>query len=124
MVLVGLAVVVSGFGAAWHAQRTVSVARAISAVEAVPPDVVVVSRLAHLGREGGAWYGRHRWLDAETEGTRRAAALAADAGSRRIDVVGVDDGVRAEELPGWRRVGTRRVPYLGVHLMVVRYQRA
>jgi hypothetical protein len=90
----------------------------------VPRDVVVVSRLAHLGREAGAWYGRNRWLNAAgDEGTAQAASIAASANASRIDVVDLDQGRPPQDLDGWRVSGTRLVPYLGFHLRDTSYTR-
>jgi hypothetical protein len=123
-VLVALALVVGGFSAAWHAQRTRGVARAVASIERVPRDVVVVSRLAHLGREAGAWYGRNRWLNAAGDkGTADSATIAARAGAPRIDVVDLDQGQRPQDLAEWTVSGRRLVPYLGFHFVVTSYTR-
>jgi hypothetical protein len=123
--LVAFALLVSGFSAVWHVQRTRGVNRAVASIERVPRDVVVVSRLAHLGREAGARYGRHRWLNASGDkGTAEAAAIASVARAPRIDVVDLDQGQRAQALDDWRLAGRRRVPYLGFRLVVASYTRA
>jgi hypothetical protein len=120
--LVAMTLVVAAFSAAWHIQRTRSVARAVASIERVPRDVVVVSRLAHLGREDGAHYGRHRWLNADgDEGTAQAASIAAQARAPRIDVVTLDRGQPPQNLDGWHVQGRRLVPYLGFHLAVTSY---
>ena len=61
---IALTVAVSGFGAAWHVDRTKNVARAVASLEAVAPGTVIVSGVTHLGREAGAWYEHRRWLTA------------------------------------------------------------
>jgi len=120
--LVAMALVVAVFSAAWHAQRTRGVARAVASIERVPRDVVVVSRLAHLGREAGAWYGRNRWLNAAGDnGTSQAASIAARARVSRIDVLDLDQGQPAQELAEWAVAGRRLVPYLGFHFVVTSY---
>ena len=122
--LVGITVVTAGFSAAWHIQRTRGVARTAAAVERVPRDVVVVSRLAHLGREAGAYYGRNRWLNAAgDDGTVQAAGIAAQANVTRIDVVDLDEGQRPQDIAGWTQSGRRQVPYLGFHFVVTSYTR-
>ena len=124
--LVGLALAVSAFGAVWHAQRTRGVARAMTQIESAPRDAVIVSRIAHLAREGGAWYGKHRWLNASgDDGTVQAASIAGQAGASRIDVVDLHEtGHRPQALGGWRVSGERLVPFLGFQLDVVSYRRA
>ena len=42
---------------------------------------------------------------------------------RRIDVVTLDEGQRAQDLAGWDVAQRRRVPYLGFHLVVTSYTR-
>ncbi|MBV8161782.1 MAG: hypothetical protein JO265_12730, partial [Acidimicrobiia bacterium] len=122
--VVALALLVAVFSATWHAQRTRGVARAVAAVERVPGDVVVVSRIAHLGREGGAWYGNHRWLNANGDaGTSQAASIATLAGASRMDVVDLDQGQRPQDLQGWTLAGRRLIPYLGFHLVDTSYTR-
>jgi hypothetical protein len=123
--LVAAAVLVSSLGAAWHVQRTRGVARAVAAIERVPPDTVVVSRLGHLGREGGYWYGDHRWLDADAPAGLAAAARVARAGGvHRVDVVELVEGDRPEAtFAGYRRRGERTVSFLGFPLRVTTFVR-
>jgi hypothetical protein len=122
VLLLALAVAVSAFGAVWHAQRTRGVARAIAQVESAPRDVVIVSRIAHLGREGGAWYGRHRWLNASGDtGTVEAAGIAGAAGARRMDVIDLRSARKPLTLQGWSVTGDHFVPFLGFQLEVTRY---
>ena len=122
--LVAITLLVAVFSAAWHVQRTRGVARAAASIERVPRDVVVVSRLAHLGREAGAWYGRNRWLNANgDQGTAEAASIAAQGGVRRIDVVDLDQSQRPQDLEGWTVSARRLIPYLGFHLVDTSYTR-
>jgi hypothetical protein len=122
---VALAVAVSAFGAAWHVRRTRAYARAIASIEKAPRDVVVVSHIVHLGREGGAFYEDHRWLSASSsDGVIRAASVARDSGATGIDVVDLDQGRPAPALAGWQQQSQRRVGLLGFHLVVWRYRAA
>jgi len=124
--LAGLTLVMATFGLAWHVQRTDRVARAVEHVEAVPDDVVIVSDMAHLGREGGAWYGDHRWVRTADDGVLiDAVQVAMDAGATELRVVelvttgaaGDDDAVP----PGLTPSGPEeRVPFVGGQELVVR----
>jgi hypothetical protein len=123
--LVAAALAVGAYGAVWHAQRTRGVARAMREIERVPRDVVTISRIAHLGREGGAWYGRNRWMNGgSAKSTAEAAAIATDAHVATIEVVELDDGGRAPAFQHWRETGRRSVPFLGFRLRVTRYAAA
>lgn len=117
---VALALAVTLFGVAWHVDRTRSVARAGAALGDVPPDVVVVSRIEHLGRELGAFYGDRRWLNAsgDVPGALRIARLA---GTTTVDVVAFRDGQGVVHASGWHRTSTRTVDFLGFALRVDRY---
>jgi hypothetical protein len=136
VLLVAAAVGITAFGVAWHVQRTRGVARAVAAIERAPAGDVIVSGLAHLGREGGAWYGDHRWLDgAGRDGLASAAAVARDEGARAIDVVQLaeqsggrvarrgpaEPAAPAPTIAGFAPVSGREVPFLGFHLVVWRY---
>jgi hypothetical protein len=124
VVLLAITLVVAVFSAAWHIQRTRGVAQAVASIERAPRDAVVVSRLAHLGREGGAWYGRHRWLNADGDaGTADAASIATRSGASHLDVVDLDQGQQPQALDGWTVSGRRLVPYLGFHLVDTSYTR-
>jgi hypothetical protein len=122
--LVVSAVGITGFGEAWHIRRTRAFAHAVALIETAPPDVVVVSTVTHLAREGGAFYGDHRWLSAGTDTLGEAIAVAAKEGARRIDVVELAPQPSAPSLPDWIQAGTRHVPILGFDFLVWRYQRA
>lgn len=124
LAVVGLSVVVGVFGLAWHIDRTNGVARGIAAIEAVPADTVIVSDLAHLGREGGAFYGDHRWLRAAygTDMIEAAEVLRAEQ-VRSVEVVGVLR-VMPPRVPGYRLVGERHTDFLGIPLGLWRYTRS
>jgi len=128
--LTGLTVVLAAFGLAWHVQRTDRVAEAVTRVEAVADDVVIVSDMVHLGREGGAWYGDHRWMRTADDGVLiDAVQVALDAGANELRVVelvtagapGADDTVP----PGLTPTGPeQRVPFVGGQELVVRDYRS
>ena len=120
--LVVAAVGVTGFGEAWHIRRTRAFAHAVALIEKAPPDVVVVSTVTHLAREGGAFYGNHRWLSAGTDTLGEAAGVAAKEGVRRLDLVELAPPPPQPSLPGWTQAGTRHVPILGFDFLVWRYQ--
>lgn len=130
VLLLGLTVVVASMGATWHIVRTNEVARAVAAVEDASSDVVILSAMAHLGREGGAWYGDHRWVRADRErDIAPAAAIARTAGARRLDLVRlVGEGEAdpaAPALDGFRVAGpVTSTPYPGgQRLVTIPYQR-
>jgi hypothetical protein len=117
---------VTMFGVAWHADRTSGVASAAAALESAPRDVVIVSSIAHLGREAGYFYGRHRWLSTRSVSQLPGAvAVARRAGARRIDVValGTGDDPAPPAYSGYRYVSRRVVDFLGFPLQVRRYAR-
>jgi hypothetical protein len=118
---VALTVAVAGFGAAWHVDRTRDVAHAVRAVEAVPPDTVIVSGVAHLGREAGASYEHRRWLTA-VDDLDGAFDVARAMGATRLAVVTVQPLRRPPA--GYRPTGTRPVDFLGVRLTETSLERA
>jgi hypothetical protein len=123
--LVAGAVLVSSLGAVWHVQRSRGVARAVAAIERVPSGTVIVSRLGHLGREGGYWYGNHRWLDADApDGLAAASHVTRAAGAHRVDVVELVEGDRSPAtFAGYRARGERTVSFLGFPLRVTTFVR-
>lgn len=127
-VVVAATVATAVLGAAWHAERTSTIADAVAAVESAPAEVVIVSDLAHLGREGGAWYGDHRSVRSEAEGDPRSAVQTAlDAGAERIDLVVLVAAGEADpdapDLDGLELAGPpRRVDWiLGQRLLIRGY---
>jgi hypothetical protein len=126
-VLVASALVVGSIGAVWHIERTRGFGRALAQIEQAPTSTVIISTITHLGREGGAFYGDHRWLSAaDAGGVQDAAALARQADAPAIDVVTLDEGEdrRAPAvLSGYRLDGVRSVPLLGLHLRVTAYSK-
>jgi hypothetical protein len=123
-VLVGLGLAVAVFSAAWHVDRTRDVAASLAELNRVPSDVVVVSAIAHLGREGGAFYGERRWLTSLTgDDTASAVAVARRAGARRIELVTFDETPGVITFAGWRPAGYRVIDFLGIPLRATRYVR-
>jgi hypothetical protein len=129
-ILVGLTLAVSAIGATWHIERTRVVADAVSEIEALPPDDVIVSDFAHLGREAGAWYGDHRWLrTARPGGIAATVAVAREAGAEALAVVVLVEPDEAEPeapaLAGFRRDGpATQVSFLvDQHLTIWHYER-
>lgn len=125
--VVALCVAVTGFGLVFASQRTHDVADSFTAVIA-RDDEVVISRVAHLLREGGAWYtSRRRWLTAVDDADYRSALRVAMAstpeagGPARVAVVAYR-GQRAGA-PGWTE--TDRTPYrfLSEDLVIVEMER-
>lgn len=128
--LTGLTVLMAGFGLAWHVQRTDRVAAAVERMEAVAGDVVIVTDMVHLGREGGAWYGDHRWLRTADDGVLADAVQAAvDAGAtdvRVVELVTSGAAVGDDHLPsGLVPTGPeQRVRFVGGQELVVRDYRS
>ncbi|MGH9283949.1 MAG: hypothetical protein ACRD0S_13560, partial [Acidimicrobiales bacterium] len=126
-VFVGLAVVVTGFGLVWTAERTHVVARAMEDL-AARPEPVLVSRIGHLAREGGAFFLDHRWLTAPTdEDQQRAVEVLEQAGIDRFALVTLKRGSDPDNTvgpppAGWRMVGQDRIGYLsGLDLLLTTY---
>lgn len=123
-VVVGVAVLVTAFGAAWHVDRTGNVASAAAELLDVPSDVVVVSGIAHLGREAGAFYGERRWLSSVGGGDLRdAVAVARRAGVQRLDVVELETNEVDDAFAGFVERGTREVEFLGFTVVARRFER-
>lgn len=121
---VGLAVAVTAFGVVWTSLRTHQFADALATLNR-RPEPVLVSRIGHLAREGGAFYGRRRWLTAPTEADLRdAVGVVEAAGIRRFAVVeAAGRGHEAPAFPGWRAAGRSRVTLVrGVPLAVYSYE--
>lgn len=118
------AVAVTVFGAAWHVRRTSSYAAAFADLERLPDDVVVITTLAHLGREAGAFYGDHRWLAARPANLDRAVDVARRMGARDLAVVlSPDEDPTGVTASGYRREGTTAIDILGFDLPVIRFVR-
>lgn len=120
-----LAAAVTSFGLVWVSSRTHDVARA-EAVLYARRDPVLISRIAHLAREGGAYYryGGRPWLTAVTDTEEQAAVDVV----RRAGLPGfavVDDGKGAvATFAGFAQTGTSRLEFLGLHLRIASYRTA
>lgn len=121
---VGLAVTVTGFGVVWMSIRTHDFARAEAALHR-RPEPVLVSRIGHLVREGGAFYGDRRWLTAPTDADQKFAVhVIEQAGVTRFGLV--EESVDADadaDIPGWRRVGSEELELVaGLQITVTSYE--
>jgi hypothetical protein len=84
---VALAVFVTAFGLGWMHQRTTDVAASAEQLERLPQPILV-SRVAHLVREGAGVHDLHRWLTAISYADLHRVARIADAkGADSIAVV-------------------------------------
>ncbi|MBV9663154.1 MAG: hypothetical protein JOZ37_04230 [Actinobacteria bacterium] len=119
---IGLAVAVTAFGLAWLSIRTHDVARASAALVRAP-EPVLVSRVAHLAREGGAFYDDRHWLTAVTQtDLDHAVDVVQQAGFQRFGVVSLDAKPGPDQLGSFHRVGFRRVRFFsGVYLRITTY---
>ncbi len=96
---VGLAAVVTAFGLTWLSVRSHDMARATVALNA-RPEPVLVSRIEHLPRDGGGFYGDHKWLVAPDASTLdRAAGVVRQAGYETFALVDVAPDPRAPSAP-------------------------
>lgn len=93
-VLVGLSIAVTVFGLAWMSVRTHDVARTMTTLDARPEPVLIADGgIGHLPREGGAFYGEHRWLTTPDPNDRIAAAgVVRDAGFASFALVDLEPG--------------------------------
>lgn len=120
-----LALGVTATGVAWLAQRSHAVADGMEALVA-RDDEILVSREAHLLREGGAFYGpQRRWLTATTdEELRAAAAIAEEAGAGELAVLVLAGRARPVRIGPYTRTTTERIELLpGVEVAVTTYRR-
>lgn len=99
-VLIGLSVAVTVFGLAWLSVRSHDVARTFDTLEARDEPVLVADlALGFYPREGGATYGRHRWLTAPKAGDRdRAAQVVEDAGFTSFALIDVESDPPPERI--------------------------
>jgi hypothetical protein len=121
--LVALSAAVTLAGTLWLAQRSHSVADAMRVLDR-DDGSVLVSREAHLLREGGAFYSADdRWLTATTDADlARAAAVASAFGAPRLRVVGDARLGYPPTIGDWTRAGRQRVEFLpGFVVAVVTY---
>jgi len=119
---VALATGVTAFGLAWLSIRSHDVARAAQALVR-QPEPVLVSRIAHLAREGGAFYGDKRYLTAVSRDDERfAATVVRAAGFDEFGLVTLGRG-RPDAIPGFRVEGAPRIVryFSDVDVRVTRY---
>lgn len=122
--LVVLAVVVTGFGVIWTAERTQGVADTLTTLNA-RPEPVLVSRIGHLAREGGAFYTEHRWLTAPSSDDEAfALEVLEKANVDRFALVEFATGDEEQPPAGWRLVGRDTVDFLGFDLAVSSFSRS
>ncbi|HYF45012.1 MAG TPA: hypothetical protein VD926_02305, partial [Acidimicrobiales bacterium] len=74
--LLGLTVVVTAMGLAWHVERTTIEGDVLDALMDQPADTVIVAIDGQLGRELGAGYGDIRWLSADEGSWQGSLAVA------------------------------------------------
>ena len=122
---VALAVGVTAFGLVWLSVRSHDVARTGEAL-ARRPEPVLVSRLAHLFREEGHWYGDKRWLTVPTSAEEPLLApVLQGAAVERFGWVDLDIAdATPPAIDGYRPGPTSTVPFLsGLRLRVTEYVR-
>jgi hypothetical protein len=119
-----LAAAVTIFGLAWLSVRSHDVARTGVALRQ-RSEPVLVSRIAHLFREEGDWYGSgQRWLTVPTSAEEPLLApVLAGAGVERFGWIDVD-GARPPSIAGYAPTGTAPVPFItGTRLRVTTFVR-
>lgn len=109
MAAFGLAGAVTVFGLAWLSVRSHDVARAEAALVR-RPEPVLVSRIAHLAREGGGFYGDRRWLTAVTaDEVLFSGDVLTRAGITTFGLVEPATAAPASPVPGFTAEGTARL---------------
>lgn len=118
-----LAGVVTAFGLTWLSVRSHEVARAESAL-VHRPEPVLVSRLAHLAREGGGFYGDRRWLTAVGESDMNFAAdVLTRAGITSFGMVEPEGDPPGQAPPGFAAKGTDQLQlFPGFGLRITTFQ--
>jgi hypothetical protein len=87
---VSLAVFITAFGLAWMHERTHDVAASAETLERLA-EPLLVSRVAHLVREGGGVHDLRRWLTARSDkDLEKATRIAAATGVHRFALVDLD----------------------------------
>lgn len=120
---VGMAVVITGFGLVWMSIRTNDAGASLAALNR-RPEPAVVSRIGHLAREGGAFYGDKRWLTAPTDEDQAfAVRVLEQAGIREFALVDLEVSGEPAAPEGWRETGRDRVKFIRrIDLFVTTYQ--
>lgn len=127
LVLVAVAVFVTGTGVAWLSQRSHEIAIAGDALNARPEQVLIAPE-GFLPREFGSTWGAKDWL--VTRGTSNPADLPAAvdivkrSGRESFAIVLQDSEKPLPSFPGFRELGRSESPFLsGTRLTVVSYAR-
>jgi hypothetical protein len=123
--VVSLALAVTVCGVAWLSERSHAVAGAMEVIVDRGDDVVI-SREAHLLREGGAFYTANRhWLTAATDRElAEAVEVAEGRGADRVALIQLAGRQEPSRLGELRRGSSRRVELLpGLDVTVTRYHR-
>jgi hypothetical protein len=120
---VGMAAVITGFGLLWTSMRTNDIGAALATLNR-RPEPVVVSRIGHLAREGGAFYGDKRWLTApDDEEQAFAVGVLEQAGIRQFALVDLEVTEEPDAPAGWRETGRDRLKFIGeLDLTVITYE--
>jgi len=120
---VGMAAVITAFGLVWMSMRTNDAGASLAALNR-RPEPVVVSRIGHLAREGGAFYGDKRWLTAPTDEDQAfAVGVLEQAGTREFALVDLEVSGEPDAPAGWRETGRDRLKFIGrLDLTVTTYQ--
>ena len=124
VILLALAVAVTGSGVAWMSVRTNAVADGWARLDRVHGPLVMAGEV-QLMREGGAFYATDQpWLAAADNQALHAAVDAADqSGASRLTLLSLDQ--RPRELGPYRRARTGSLELMpGVRLLVTYYHRA
>jgi hypothetical protein len=124
IVVVGVAVAVTACGVGWLSQRSHAIADGFRTIEA-RHDQVVISEVAHLLREGGAFYQTDsRWLTAVTQSDARKAVRVAEAsGATEFGLLAQDGNPRPARLDGYVRRGTQIIEFPGLRIYALTYVR-
>jgi hypothetical protein len=110
--IIVMAAAVTCFGLAWLSVRSHGVANAAEALSR-RPEPVLVSRNAHLVREGGWYAGDKRWLTAQGNADlAEAIRVVTEAGVPSFGLVAYVDDPDPGDFPGWARTSVFTVPYL------------
>lgn len=120
---VAMAAVITCFGLVWTSIRTNDVASALAELNR-RTELVLISRIGHLAREGGAFYGDRRWLSAPSADDQAfAVGVLERAGVRRFALVDLEAAGEPDAPPGWRQAGRDRVEFVdGIGLAVTTFE--
>lgn len=125
--LVGLSIAVTVFGLTWMSVRTHDVARTMRTLDARPEPVLIADgAIGHLPREGGAFYGEHRWLTTPDKKDRTAAAaVVRDAGFTSFALVDTSGAGLPPTIGAFRAAPSSKITLFdGVPLTITPYHLA